>query len=99
MTKDNNPLIAKTMILEQTEQQSIIDLMDNYRKLHEEITKIEVMTKDFEQSLRQLHKDKDAVIKGIEDNRENESGILKGLVEKYGEGKLDLSKFEWITNK
>ena len=86
------------MILEQTEQKSILDLMNNYRKLHEEITKIEVMSKDFEKTLQELYKTKDVVIKSIEENRENEAGIIKGLVDKYGEGKLDLQNFEWITN-
>ena len=86
------------MILEKEEQQKILDLMDNYRKLHEEISKVEVMVRDFEKTLQELYKTKDTVIKNIEDNRENEAGLLKGLVAKYGEGKLDLTNFEWITN-
>lgn len=87
------------MVLEQSEQKSILDLMSNYKKLHEEISRIEVSIVDFEKSLKMLYKDKDAVIKNIEENRESESTIIKGLVEKYGEGRLDLQNFEWVTNK
>jgi len=87
------------MILEPAEQQQILNLMDRYKKLHDEIARVEVSIVDFEKSLKMLHDDKDKVIKGIEDNRESESTIIKALVDKYGEGKLDLAKFEWITNK
>lgn len=87
------------MVLEYAEKQNILDLMENYKKLHEQISRIEVTSKEMEKSLHLLHKEKDVVIKGIEDNRENESGIIKGLVEKYGEGRLDLQTFDWIPNE
>ena len=87
------------MILEQSEQKKVTDLMVNYRHLHDEIARIEVTIKDFEKSLQMLYKDKDAVVKGIEDARDNESTVIKGLVDKYGDGKLNLANFEWVTDE
>jgi prefoldin subunit 5 len=98
MVKDINPLTRKNMILEQSEQKQILDLMDNYRRLHAEIKKVEDSITEFQKTLASLNEVKDVVDKGIEENRENESTIIKALVEKYGEGKLDLKNFEWVTN-
>jgi predicted nucleic acid-binding Zn-ribbon protein len=86
------------MILEQAEQKQITDLMDNYRRLHTEIKRVEESIEEFQKTLNSLNEVKDVVVKGIEENRENESTIIKSLVEKYGEGKLDLTNFEWVTN-
>lgn len=87
------------MVLEQTEQISILNLMSNYKKLHDEISKVETSINELEESLKELHKRKDAVIKGIEENRDNEATLIKGLVDKYGEGKMSLLDMSWITNE
>ena len=87
------------MLLEPEEKQQILDLVDRYRTLHDEIAKIEASIVSFQESLKTLYKDKDSIINGIESNRENESTVIKGLVKKYGEGKLNLESFEWINNK
>lgn len=87
------------MILEQTEQTQILDLMSNYKQLHDEIARVEVSIRDLEAEMKKLHNDKDRVINGIEDNRDNEATIIKTLVDKYGEGKLSLQNMEWISNE
>lgn len=87
------------MILEQAEKQSILDLMSNYKNLHNEINKVEKAMTELQKTLDTLNVTKDAVIKGLEDNRETESTVIKRLVEKYGEGKLNFTTFEWEINK
>jgi predicted nucleic acid-binding Zn-ribbon protein len=87
------------MTLEPKEKQDIIDLMSNYKKLHDEINKVEKTMEEFQKTLDILNTTKDAVIKGLEENRETESTVIKRLVEKYGEGKLNLTNFEWEINK
>jgi hypothetical protein len=87
------------MILEQQEQQEIVSLMDGYKKMHDEIVRVEVSIRDFEKSLKLLYEDKDKVVKGIEDNRKIEAEIIQKLITKYGEGKLDIRSFEWVNNK
>ena len=86
------------MILEEQEKQQILSLMAKYRNLHDGISRIEVSIKDVEQTLRSLYEEKDAIVKGIEENRETETTVIKSLVEKYGEGKLNLDNFEWVTS-
>ena len=87
------------MILEQTEQTQILDLMSNYKQLHDEIARVEVSIRELEAEMKRLNNDKDRVINGIEDNRDNEATIIKALVDKYGEGKLDVTTMTWYPNE
>jgi len=87
------------MILEQTEQTQILDLMSNYKHLHDEIARVEVSIRELESEMKRLYSDKDRVINGIENNRDNEATIIKALVDKYGEGKLDVTTMTWYPNE
>lgn len=87
------------MILEQTEQTQILDLMSNYKQLHDEIARVEVSIRELEAEMKRLNNDKDRVINGIENNRDNEATIIKALVDKYGEGKLDVTTMTWYPNE
>lgn len=87
------------MFIEESEQRSIIELMDRYKRLHDEITRIEVTIKDVENDLRTLLKSKDSVVDGITKNREKEHQLILELTKKYGDGKLNVQNFEWIKTK
>jgi len=87
------------MVLEQIEKESILALLNNYRQIHDGLSKIEGSINEMQKALTDLFNAKDALIKNLEDNREGESTLIKGLVEKYGEGKLNLENFEWVINK
>jgi hypothetical protein len=87
------------MILNQEEQKTITELMNTYRKLHDEIARIEVTIKDLNESLKSLHGNKDTIINGISSARAYEANIIKGLEEKYGEGKLDVNTFNWVNKQ
>lgn len=86
------------MILEPIEKQNILDLMSNYKNLHEEIAKVEKTITELTSSLKELYKVQGGITKDLEDTRDKEATLIKMLVEKYGEGRLDTQNFEWITN-
>lgn len=86
------------MVLEQIEKESILALLNNYRQIHDGLSTIEDSINIMQKSLTELLNSKDALINNLEENREGESTLIKGLVEKYGEGKLNLENFEWIIN-
>ena len=87
------------MILTQEEQNNISKLISNYQESHATITRVENFIKDFSKTLELLQQEKDVIIEKLNENRENEATVIKGLVEKYGEGKLNTTTLEWIPNE
>lgn len=87
------------MTLEEIEKRNILDLMSRYRSLHEEIAKIEKSINDFNNSLKDLYKTKDIIVGRLEENRETEATLIKMLVEKYGEGRLNTNDMTWVPNE
>jgi hypothetical protein len=71
------------------EQLTIASLMDNYRKIHDEIGKVE-------NKLKKLSDKQSKLSEMLEQVRENERSFGKDLKEKYGAGKLNTVTLEYI---
>jgi hypothetical protein len=84
------------MILTEDEKNNIHELIKNYKKSHDQITRAENLIKDFSKSLELLQQEKDVIIERITENRNNEAIVMKQLEEKYGPGKLNPTTLEWI---
>lgn len=87
------------MKLEQNELDAINELIVKYNNQHDDIIRVELSIKELETNLKSLNEKKDKLLNTIEDNRDLERTIVKALVDKYGEGKLDVQTLEWITNE
>lgn len=83
----------------EVEQNEVIELIRKYRNLHDQIAEIEVSIKDLEQTMKAMQDQKDGIINGIRDNRENEALLIDKFHNTYGPGKLNLETMEWIGTK
>jgi predicted RNA-binding protein len=76
--------------LDLEEQLTIACLMDNYRKIHEEINQVE-------SRLNKLSKKQEKLSVDLDNARHDEKKFGEYLKEKYGPGKLDTMTLEYIT--
>lgn len=87
------------MILKQSQQQTILDIMDKYRTLHEKISNLESSILELDVNLKKLYAEKDTFLKGMEDTKDEEASLMKTLIDEYGEGKINIHDLSWIENK
>ena len=81
-----------------SEKESIKDLIQTYRELHDKINEVENGIEAIEKEMKRLYSQKDSIIDQIQANREREIITMKALEDKYGLGKLDLDDMSWVTN-
>lgn len=81
------------------EQQEVIEIIQNYRKLHDNIAEIEVSMKDLDNMMKELRSKKDVIIDGIKDNRKREGVVIESMISKYGKGRLNLDEMNWLPNE
>jgi hypothetical protein len=82
------------------EQSKILGLMAEYRSLHDGLNEIEASINKMVETIKEAYSLKEALDKRIKDVRASEDVVITGMIEKYGNGKLNLDDLEWIlTNK
>jgi hypothetical protein len=76
--------------LDLEEQLTIASLMDDYRKIHDEINKVE-------KKLTLLSKKQETLSIDLDNARQNEKNFGDYLKQKYGPGKLDTVTLEYTV--
>lgn len=76
--------------LDLEDQLTIAVLMDEYRKIHEQINQVEI-------KLNKLSKKQEKLSVELDNTRNNEKEFGDYLKEKYGPGKLNTMTLEYIT--
>jgi hypothetical protein len=87
------------MTLEQTDKEAVLDIMKKYRDIHVELMSVEATAKELEKSLNDARERGESLVRTLESQRDLEGAVIRGLVQKYGEGRLDPVSFEWIAEK
>jgi hypothetical protein len=82
----------KRHTLTETENREASSIIENYREIEKELT-------DVQEQLLQLDFQKEQLLLRLDETRKAEEDYFISLTEKYGEGKLDLLTFEYVTIK
>lgn len=75
--------------LTEKEKSEIFQLSGDFIRIHAEIMEVE-------ESIKQMEMKSSGLIEELENCRRKEELFNKELLDKYGEGKLDLSGLKWI---